>query len=38
MNNMNLSACAHDRILKVSRTLADLEAISYRTLDRAMWS
>jgi len=50
MNNMNLSARAHDRILKVSRTLADLEgsekllsnhlleAINYRTLDRAMWS
>jgi magnesium chelatase family protein len=50
MTNMNFSARAHDRILKVARTLADLEAsekvlanhvleaINYRTLDRAMWS
>lgn len=47
---MNFSARAHDRILKVARTLADLgshdkiiadnilEAIGYRTLDRKMWS
>ena len=31
-------ARAYDRILKVSRTIADLaEAIQYRTLDRALW-
>ena len=50
MTNQNFSARAHDRILKDARTLADLEgaehvrsnhvleAINYRTLDRAMWS
>lgn len=46
MNQMNFSARAHDRILKVARTIADLEghpnitaddlleAIGCRTLDR----
>jgi len=50
MAEMNFSARAHDRILKVARTLADLgghdkiiadnvfEAIGYRTLDRKMWA
>lgn len=49
MNSLNFSARAYDRILKVSRTLADLEgsrdvrevhvmeAIQYRTLDRNLW-
>lgn len=50
MEEMNFSARAHDRILKVSRTLADLadpadirpndvlEAIQYRSLDRKLYS
>jgi magnesium chelatase family protein len=50
MEQMNFSARAHDRILKVARTLADLggaeniraqdvlEAIQYRALDRKLFS
>ena len=50
VNELGLSARAHDKILRVARTIADIdgsdnirpehisEAINYRILDRQMWS
>ena len=50
MNELGLSARAHDKILRVARTIADLdrrdrieasdltEAINYRMLDRQLWT
>lgn len=50
VNDMGLSARAHDKVLRVARTIADIEgseeiqqhhlneAVNYRMLDRQMWT
>ena len=50
MDELGLSARAHDKILRVARTIADLEnskgikschlqeAVNYRLLDRELWT
>jgi magnesium chelatase family protein len=50
MEQMGLSARAHDKVLRVARTMADLEgadgigpnhiaeAVGYRSLDRSVWA
>ena len=50
VNELGLSARAHDKVLRVARTIADLEdsvqietahvgeAINYRMLDRNLWT